>query len=102
MTPEFPYFTEKREELVMLHRLEQGNLLYILNPTDREIPVMIELSGLLGDKNWYQYRFNWDEESAVDSVMKDLFLERIAPHDSVLLFISREPLTARPTNLWKW
>lgn len=100
--PEFPYFSGKQEELVILHRLEQGNLLYILNPTDREIPVMLELKELLGDNNWYQYRFNWDEDTAAASVMKEFFLERIAPHDSVLLFISREPLTARPSNLWKW
>ena len=102
VAPEFPYLCEKREELIMLHRLEQGNLLYILNPTDREIPVMLELSNLLGDKKWYQYRFNWDEDAAVTSVMRDLVLERIAPHDSMLLFISKEPLTARPSNLWKW
>lgn len=102
VTPEFPFLTEKHDELTMLHRLEQGNLLYILNPTDREIPVMYELEKLLGEKEWYQYRFNWDEDAAVSSIKSDLFLERIAPHNSVLLFITKEPLTARPSNLWKW
>ena len=100
--PEFPYLSEKRDELVMLHRLKQGKLLYVLNPTDKEIPVLLELKKLLGDKTWYQYRFDWNEEAAVTSIMSDHFLERIAPHDSVLLYITEEPLASRPSNLWKW
>lgn len=101
VTPALPYFGEKRPELVLAHQLPQGNLLYVLNPTDAPLTVCCRLTVLFGEENWYQYRYDREEDS-VASVQSDLFIETLAPHASALVFITRAPLTAKPSNLWNW
>lgn len=101
VTPELPFFGENRHELALTHRLKQGNLLFVMNPTDAPLTVFYRLSELFGGENWYQYRYDWEEERAA-SVEGDVFAATLAPHASALVFVTREPLRRKPSNLWSW
>ena len=101
VTPALPFLGKGKKELVLTHQLTQGNLLYVLNPTDAPLTVFCRLSALFGDRNWYQYRYDWEEES-VPSVQSELFAETLAPHASALVFVTEAPLAAKPANLWNW
>lgn len=98
--PEIPFSGTDRAELILLHRLPQGNLLYILNPTDSPVLSALRLPELLGGKNWYLYRYNWDGDSV--SVRQDFFMETLPPHASTLLFLTEQPLAQKPRSLWDW
>ena len=95
--PRLPYLGQAREDVVLLHELEQGNLLYALNPTDRPLTVVYRLEELFGERGWYIRRYGRKETER-----SDLFTTVLQPHDSVLLFLTKEPLEAEPENLWKW
>ena len=101
VTPALPFLGENKNELVLTHQLTQGNLLFVLNPTDAPLTVVCRLAELFGDENWYQYRYDWEAES-VAPVQSDLFFETLAPHASALVFVTRAPLTEKPSNLWDW
>ena len=101
VTPELPYFGAARRELTLTHRLRQGNLLFVMNPTDTPLTVFYRLSELFGEKNLYQYQYNWEEDGAA-SVKDDVFAATLAPHGSALVFVTREPLGEKPSNLWRW
>ena len=102
ITPELPYFGEERKELLLTHRLPQGNLLFVMNPTEEALTVFCRMSELFGEGNWYQYRYHWGEDAEAASRYEDVFAERLAPHAAALLFVTREPLCQKPTNLWDW
>ncbi|MBR1496170.1 MAG: alpha-galactosidase [Oscillospiraceae bacterium] len=97
-TPELPFPGAGHKELVLLHRLEQGNLLYILNPTEEALPVAFRLSELFGEKQWYLYRYG----EAPGAERGGIVFERLPPHGSVLLFVTEAPLAEAPRNLWNW
>lgn len=99
--PRLPAFGSGRRELLLTHCLPQGNLLFVMNPSDEPLTVFYRLRELFGDADWYQYRYRWEEDQ-VDSVKDDLFAETLAPHDSALVFITREALREKPSNLWDW
>lgn len=101
VTPELPFFGAARRELALIHRLRQGNLLFVMNPTDAPLTVFYRLSELFGEKNLYQYQYNWEEDGAA-SVKDDVFAATLAPHGSALVFVTREPLGEKPSNLWRW
>ncbi|MCI9441182.1 MAG: alpha-galactosidase [Ruminococcus sp.] len=95
--PQLPYFTEEREDLVLLHRLEQGNLLYAMNPTEKPLTVVYGFEELFGEKEWFVREYGNDA-----SEKKELYTTVLKPHDSVLLFLTQEPLQHSPKNLWEW
>ena len=100
-TPRLPLFGSSRQELLLTHTLPQGNLLFVMNPTDKPLTVVCRMRELFGDENGYQYRYRW-EEADVQSAREDVFIDTLAPHDSVLLFVTEEPLREKPVNLWNW
>ena len=100
-TPELPLFGSSHREFVITHSLPQGNLLFVMNPTDEELTVACRLQALFGENNWYQYRYCW-EDAGVESVQENFFADTLAPHASALLFVTREPLQEKPANLWNW
>lgn len=100
-TPELPLFGSGRRELLFTHSLPQGKLLFIMNPTDEALTVVHRLTELFGDSTWYQYRYRW-EDAGVQSVQEELFADTLAPHTSALLFVTKEPLREKPSNLWDW
>ena len=101
VTPELPYFGTERRELVLTHLWNRGNLLFAMNPTDALLAVFYRLRELFGAENWYQYQYDW-KGNGVASVRDDVFAATPAPHGSALVFITREPLREKPSNLWDW
>lgn len=97
-TPQLPYFGENREELVLTHRLEQGNLLFVMNPTDRKITEVYDLKELFAEDGWYVRK--WKEKE--DSVQESRLFLTLKPHESALFFLTKAPLDREPENLWDW
>ena len=90
-----------RSGTTLTHELEQGKLLFVMNPTDTPQTVCYRLSDLFGEDGLYQYRYDWENETAA-SVQDDVFIETLAPHGSALVFVTHEPLKRKPSNLWVW
>lgn len=97
---EFPLLTEGREEIVITHRLPDWNLLFVLNPTDHLLRIHYDLAEMFGTETGFQYRFNWNDDSRIVSEKSSCFSDTLAPHESALLFLTEEPLTVKPSNLW--
>ena len=98
--PELPYLGTDRPELVLTHRLAQGNLLFVLNPTETELSVWYRLSELFGEGDWIQARYHPD--GMMDTKKEDLVPLTLPPHASALLFVTEQELQATPRNLWDW
>ena len=94
-----PYLTSDGEELVITHHLSDWNLFYVLNPTGHTLKIHYDLSELFGTGT-FQYRFNWDDGDTIVSESCSYLSDAIGPHHSVLLFITREPMKVKPSNLW--
>ena len=99
-TPELPYLGTDRPELVLTHRLAQGNLLFVLNSTETELSVWYRLSELFGEGDWIQARYHPD--GMMDTKKEDLVPLTLPPHASALLFVTEQELQATPRNLWDW
>ncbi|MBR1743993.1 MAG: hypothetical protein IJ733_19445, partial [Lachnospiraceae bacterium] len=97
---EFPYLTRGAEEMVIIHRLEDWNLVFAINPTEHPVKVFFELEELFGEKNWYLYRYAWDDGREVRSEKRKDFFDVLLPHDSVLLFVTEAPIGEKPLSLW--
>ena len=97
-TPSFPYLGKNREELVLTHHLEQGNLLFVMNPTEREMIQIYTLEELFGKNSWYVRR--WHDAPAREP--ESGIIVRLKPHESALFFLTEKPLTKEPDNLWDW
>ncbi len=95
--PEFPYFGKGKDELVITHRLKQGNLLYALNPTEKPLTVVFRFGELFGESCWHVRKYG-GKALGSDS----FYAETLAPHACVLLFLTKEPLEYEPGNLWVW
>lgn len=100
VTAQLPLLTEGCEEIVITHELPDWDLLYVLNPTDHPLRIDLRIDELFGSKAEFQYRFDWNDENRIVSEKCSCFSDILAPHDSALLFITEEPLTAKPSNLW--
>jgi hypothetical protein len=97
---EMPFITDDREELVIIHRLPDWNLLYILNPTGHLLRIHYDLADMFGMETVFQYRFNWNDDDSIVSENSSCFSDTLAPHESALLFITEDPMTAKPSNRW--
>lgn len=101
VTPDFPFFGKERRELVLTHRLPQGGLLFVMNPTDTPLTVVLRIPELFGSEEpLYTCRLSLNGE--ILSGREELLAEELSPHRSVLIFVSREPLDKAPENLWIW
>ena len=96
----FPYLADEREEIVITHTLHDWNLLYALNPSDHPISVHYDLAEIFGTRALFQYRLSREDDDVIMPGRGSFFSGVLAPHESVLLFITEEPLTVKPTDLW--
>lgn len=97
---EMPFITDDREELVIMHRLHDWNLLYVLNKTGHLLRIHYDLAELFGMETVFQYRFDWNDYDSFVPENSSCFSDTLAPHESVLLFITEDSMTAKPSNLW--
>ena len=101
VTPQNRCFGLDRKELIITHSLRQGNILFIMNPTDEPLTVVQRMSDLFGkDCKWHIGHL--DLSGAWSSEQEDLFAQTIMPHQSKLMFVTKEPLRSAPENLWVW
>ncbi len=95
--PLFPYLTQKRDDIVLIHQLEQGNMLYTMNTSDKPITVFYNFSEFFGAKQWYTYQYgNGDMGKCT------YYTTNLMPHECALLFLTEKPLEHTPKNLWEW
>ncbi len=97
VNPILPFFADSREDIVLLHKLKQGNLLYVMNPTERPLTVVYHFQELFQEDEWFVRAYG----SGI-SEKRTWYAATLNPHDSVLLFLTREPLDKEPRNLWEW
>ncbi|MBR1628044.1 MAG: alpha-galactosidase [Lachnospiraceae bacterium] len=101
VAPEVVGLLEDAEEIVLTHRLEQGNLLFLMNPTEHPIKVCVSLSECFGEQTWYFSRWNPADEVS-DFKKTQMVVETLKPHHSMLGFITTKEQKTKITNLWKW
>ena len=97
-TPVFPYLGKNREDLVLTHRLEQGNLLFVMNPSEREMIQIYSLEELFSKGRWFVRRWH----DAPSSEPESSIIVRLKPHESALFFLTEKPSAKEPDNLWNW
>lgn len=95
--PQYPYFTQMREEIVLIHRLPQGNLLFAMNPTERPVTVFYRFADFFDEGEWYVRQYGAD-----GSGKSEMYAGVLPSHDSVLLFLTGRRLDQEPENLWEW
>ena len=100
MNAEMPLICEGSETIVITHHLHDWDLLYVLNPTSHPVSVNLRLDEMFGTKALFQYRFNRNDDERINSENRSCFSEILAPHDSALLFVTEDPMTVKPSNLW--
>ena len=100
--PELPNLCSGGKELLMIHPLPQGGLVFVLNPAEEPLTYFGELREWFGDDLRYQYRYQWEEGVFSSSEEKSYVAGTLKPHESMLIFVSREPLEKKPANLWSW
>ena len=113
--PDIPFLGEEREDIVLTHKLENGNMLYALNPTDHPLRVYYRFADLFEEKAWYIS--GWEEkkcetrggegktEDAVwtggtESGKEEYYTAVLPPHGSALLMLTGEPVKTEPDNIW--
>ncbi len=106
--PRFPFLGQNRSDLVIVHRLEDGYVLFAMNPTEQPLTVVYRLQELLdepdvsgvsrkGEQQWYVMEYGSDESHKIE-----VYTQVLQPHDSVLLFLTKKRLQKKPQNLWVW
>ena len=94
--PEYPFWSEMREEVCLIQRLKTRQMIYFFNATDRPIIKQYDWNALLGDDARYLRR--WKGESART---EDVSWVQIPPRSGVLYFATAEPMEEDPDNLWE-
>ena len=94
---EYPFWQEKRKEVCIIVRLEQGSLFYLFNPTHDEVVESYDWQSLLGEHGRYLFKLHGECCPA-----EKLPFVRIPPRSGVLFFASSQPIEKEPENLWKW
>ena len=100
--PEMPSFGSDKREIFLLHRLDQGMLLFVMNPTEDPVVAHYRISEITGESGWYQTEYDLQKDRDPMSVQEDFFIRDLAPHASVLLFLTKKPMRNMPENLWEW
>jgi alpha-galactosidase len=95
--PEYPFWEDGGNEIVIMHTLPQGKIIFFFNPGHYDITRAVDFASLVGEE--YTYATAWGAET---QRMHEIHTVNIPRHDYVLFFITREPLKHMPKNLWRW
>ena len=94
-----PYLTRSDDTIVIANKLHDWNLLYVLNTAEHPVSISLDLSEIFGTEALFQYRYDRNDDNVV-SENSSHFSGSLASHSSVLLFITEEPMSEKPSNLW--
>ncbi len=101
-TPEILSCPDRPELLILLHRLPQGNILFILNRGQEVHPYNVSLPEIPGEGNRHYYRYDFSDASKMESVQRADLSCTLQAHESALYFLTERELKSRPANLWIW
>lgn len=93
---EFPFWSEMREEICVMQRLEKRTLIYFFNQTDREILKPYDWKKLLGSNTKYLRKYHGKCVR-----VEDVPFVTIPPRSGVLYFATEAPLDTDPANIWE-
>ena len=93
----FPYWQDKREDIIMTAEAKQGKLAYFFNPTPRDLVIPCDWGHILGDDQWYLRKLHGENTSA-----RETGYVAVPAQSGVLFFASRQPLDREPRNMWDW
>ena len=93
----FPYWQDKRDDIILTADAQQGKLAFFFNPTARDMVIPCDWTHILGDDEWYLRRLHGENTSA-----RETSYVSVPAQSSVLFFASKQPLETEPTNLWDW
>lgn len=94
----FPFLGEDRVDICCTHCLDQGNLLFTMNPSEEERTFVYDLTELFPEKKWHVFRRH---RGSYETEGSRLILS-LKPHDSALFFLTEDPMEKEPDNLWNW
>ena len=94
-TPEYPQWSEMREETCVVQRLRNRTLVYFFNKTDRQIIRPCNWKELVGEDVEYLFK----RHGGCNRVEEVPFVT-IEPRSGVLYYGTREPMEKEPGNMW--
>ena len=94
---QFPFWSQMREDVCIVNRLEQGTTVYLFNGTGREIVEAYDWKTLLGKDYGYLRKLHGDCVKA-----ENVPFVRIPARSGVLFFASAQPIEKEPENIWVW
>lgn len=93
---EYPFWSEMREEICVIQRLQKRSLIYFFNETNRTIIKPYDWKALLGDGVKYLRKYHGECVP-----VEEIPFVTIPPRSGILYFATAEPLEADPANLWE-
>lgn len=93
----FPYWQDKRDDVIITADAKQGKLAYFFNPTPRDMVIPCDWACILGDEDWQLHRLHGG-----DSTAHEISYASVPAQSGVLFFASRQPFEGNPRNLWDW
>lgn len=99
--PIFPELAGEKEDVVILHHLPQGTICYALNPTEHPITEVVRFKDIFQGKEGFVYAYSFSEDEVI-SQREEIHVQTLPAHGFMLLFLTEEPLSTKPANLWKW
>lgn len=97
-----PFFTKTEDLIVYHHDMGMGrrHLVYLFNPTHRDITAVYGLNQLAGIDKGYVWKYKCAEQTAE---IQSQIVWKLPSHGGLLLFINTDcPIIAEPENLWVW
>ena len=93
----FPYWQDRRDDVIITADAKQGKLAYFFNPTPRDMVIPCDWVHILGDDSWHLRQLHG---GASDT--RGTGYVAVPAQSGVLFFASRQPLACEPANLWDW
>ena len=93
----FPYWQDKRDDVIITADAEQGKLAYFFNPTPRDMIIPCDWAHILGDGSWHLRKLRGGESTTHETNYVE-----VPAQSGVLFFASKQALAREPINLWDW
>ena len=93
----FPYWQEKRDDVIITADTDGGKLVFFFNPTPRDMVIPCDWIRILGDDNWHLLRLHGKASYA-----RETAFVTVPAQSGALFFAARDPITHEPGNMWDW
>ena len=96
-------FLGKSEDLIAYHHdMGERHLIYLFNPTPKDIMAVYALEELAGIKEGYVRAYKDEMRQNVEMIVSHIS-QKIPSHGGLLLFVDTAcPIVVEPKNLWNW